>query len=188
VFGKRAGESAAEFAMEEHEPAAADGAEINAAVERLLGPMGRLHGESPYDLQSELQQVCTVHAPIIREEKGLQKGLERVLEVAERASRCGTGGPAGRAYNPGWHAAQDLQNMLINAEALFRWALERRESRGAHARSDYPSLDPRWGQCNLVVQKAGESMLVITVENPSIPYDLTEVLSQSFQRYTPEEM
>lgn len=188
VFGKRAGEAAAEFALEEAEPAASDEAEIGLAVERLLAPLGRLHGESPYDLQSELQEVCTLHAPIIREEKGLQKGLERVLEIGERARRCGTGGPAGRAFNPGWHAAQDLQNMVINAEALFRCALERRESRGAHARSDYPSLDPRWGQCNLVVQKTAEGMLVITVENPSVPYELTEVISQSFQRYAPEEM
>jgi succinate dehydrogenase / fumarate reductase flavoprotein subunit len=78
--------------------------------------------------------------------------------------------------------------MLVNAEALFRCALERRESRGAHARSDYPKLDPRWGQCNLVVQKARGGMQVSVVENRPLPYDLTEVISQSFTKYTPEEM
>jgi succinate dehydrogenase / fumarate reductase flavoprotein subunit len=189
VFGKRAGDAAAAFAAERPEPPRPDRAEVALAIQRLLAPLDRHHADSPYELQAELQEVCTRFAPIIREEKGLQDGLQRVLEIAERARRCGTGGPDGRAFNPGWHTAQDLQHMLVNAEALFRCALERRESRGAHARSDYPKLDPKWGQCNLVVQRTRDDrMLVSAIENAPIPYELTEVISQSFRKYTPQEM
>ena len=189
VFGKRAGEAAGAFATDHPGPLPVDGAQVSEAIRQLLAPLGRPHGESPYRLQSQLQEVCTRFAPIIREEKGLQDGLQRVLEIAERARRCGTGGPDGRAFNPGWHTAQDLQHMLVNAEALFRCSLERRESRGAHARSDYPKLDPKWGQCNLVVQRTRDDrMLVSAIENAPIPYELTEVISQSFRKYTPQEM
>jgi succinate dehydrogenase / fumarate reductase flavoprotein subunit len=189
VFGKRAGDAAAAFAAERPEPPKADRAEVALAIQRLLAPLDRHHADSPYELQAELQEVCTRYAPIIRDERGLQQGLERVLEIGERARRCGSGGPSGRAFNPGWHTAQDLQHMLVNAEALFRCALERRESRGAHARSDYPKLDPKWGQCNLVVQRTrDDSMLVSALENAPIPYELTEVISQSFTKYTPQEM
>ena len=187
VFGKRAGEAAAAFAQD-HGQADVDAAQVSDVVERLLGPLTRPHGESPYQLQGELQDACTRHAPIIRDEATLRDGLEKVLELRERAEQCGTGGPVGQAFNPGWHTAQDLRSMLVNAEALFRCALERRESRGAHARSDHPKLDPRLAQVNMVVQRSEGGMAVTQVENEPVPYDLTEVISQSFQRYTPEEM
>jgi len=187
VFGKRAGQAAAGCAadgpMPEVEPA-----QIDQAIETLLSPLSRPHGESPYKLQGELQDACTTYAPIIRDEAGLKTGLDIVLELMQRAELCGTGGPTGRAFNPGWHTAQDLRSMLVSAEALFRSALERKESRGAHARSDYPKLDPRFAQVNLVVARSEGGMSVRAVENEAIPYDLTEIISQSFQRYTPEEM
>jgi succinate dehydrogenase / fumarate reductase, flavoprotein subunit len=188
VFGQRAGDAAAACAADRAAPPAVDRAQVAEGTERLLAPLRRPDGESPYRLQAELQDTCTRHAPIIRDEPGLRRGLEHVLELSERAERCGTGGPVGRAFNPGWHTAQDLRSMLVNAEALFRCALERRESRGAHARSDHPKLDPALAQVNLVVQRTEAGMTVSTVENEPVPYDLTEIISQSFQRYTPEEM
>jgi succinate dehydrogenase / fumarate reductase flavoprotein subunit len=188
VFGRRAGDAAAAFAAGHPGPVTADPVQVDMGVARLLDPLARPHGESPYRLQSELQEVCTRHAPIIRDERGLAEGLEKVLELAERADRCGTGGPNGRAFNPGWHSALDLRSMLVNAEALFRCALERRESRGAHARSDHPKLDPKLVQVNMVVQRSEAGMVVTPVENEPVPYDLTEIISQSFQRYTPEEI
>ena len=188
VFGKRAGDAAAAFAADHAGPVSVDRAQVEQGITTLLTPLGRPDGESPYRLQGELQDVCTRHAPIIRDEPTLREGLDRVLELRERAEECGTGGPTGRAFNPGWHTAQDLRAMLVNAEALFRCALERRESRGAHARSDYPKLDPRFAQVNMVVQRTEGGMAVTTVENEPVPYDLTEIISQSFQKFTPEEM
>jgi len=192
VFGKRAGDAAAEFAGRGAGPrgraARVDKAQVSAATEFLMAPLTRPHGESPYKLQNELQEVCTQHAPIIRDEESLREGLEKVLALKERAAEVGTGGSTTRAFNPGWHSALDLHSMLINAEALFRSAIERKESRGAHARSDFPKLDPKWAQLNLMVQKGKDGEMTVTaVENQPIPYELTEVITQSFQKYTPEE-
>src|SRR5438874_2424176 len=188
VFGKRAGDAAAEFAGRQGKPRRIDKAQVEAATEFLMAPLTRPHGESPYKLQSELQEVCTQHAPIIRDEPSLREGLEKVLALKERAAEMGTGGATTRAFNPGWHSALDLHSMLINAEALFRSAIERKESRGAHARSDFPKLNPKWAQLNLMVQKGKNGEMTVTAtENQPCPYELTEVITQSFQKYTPEE-
>jgi succinate dehydrogenase / fumarate reductase, flavoprotein subunit len=188
VFGKRAGEAAGGFAAEHPGEVQVDRGQVDDAIERLLAPLGRPHADSPYQLQSQLQDVCTRYAPIIRDQQGLEEGLEKVMELAERAEHCGTGGPGGRAFNPGWHTAHDLRSMLVNAEALFRCALERKESRGAHARSDYPRLDPKFAQVNVVARRTEGGMVVSAVENEPIPYDLTEIISQSFTKFVLEEM
>jgi succinate dehydrogenase / fumarate reductase flavoprotein subunit len=185
VFGKRAGEAAAAFPAG---PAAVDAAQVEREIELLLGPLARPDGESPYRLQAELQDACTRCAPIIREERGLREGLEKVLELEERAARCGTGGPAGRAFNPGWHTAHDLRSMLVNAEALFRCALERRESRGAHTRSDYPEPDEALGRMNLVVRRSEAGMSVHPVEREPIPRELREIIDAPRPHEPEEEM
>jgi succinate dehydrogenase / fumarate reductase, flavoprotein subunit len=188
VFGKRAGDAAADFAGKHARAGRIDPAQVKKATDFLLAPLTRPHGESPYKLQGELQDVCTQHAPIIRDEETLQRGLEKVLDLKARAAEVGTGGATTRAFNPGWHSALDLHAMLVNAEALFRSAIERKESRGAHARGDFTKLDPRWAQLNLMVQKGKQGEMNVTaVENEPISYELTEVISQSFQKYTPEE-
>jgi succinate dehydrogenase / fumarate reductase, flavoprotein subunit len=188
VFGKRAGEAAGGFAADHPGEVRVEHGQAEEAIQRLLAPLGRPHADSPYQLQSQLQDMCTQHAPIIRDQRGLEEGLAKVLELAERAEHCGTGGPGGRAFNPGWHTAHDLRSMLVNAEALFRSALERKESRGAHARSDYPRLDPKFAQVNMVARRTEGGMAVTAVENEPIPYDLTEIISQSFKKFVLEEM
>ncbi|MGH7862897.1 MAG: FAD-binding protein, partial [Candidatus Dormibacteraceae bacterium] len=140
VFGKRAGDGAAAHALGQSKPAALDQKQIDQAVTHTLAPLTHEGGESPFKLHAELQDVMTRYAPIIREEKGLRTGLNRVKDLQERARKCGTGGGVGKGFNPGWHAALDVQAMVDNAEALFLCAIERRESRGAHTRSDYPDL------------------------------------------------
>ena len=188
VFGKRAGEAAAAHAKKGNTAAKTDPAQLDRAVADLLGPLERPLGESPYKLQAELQEICTKHAPIIRDEDGLKEGLERVLDLARRAETAGTGGPTGRAFNPGWHTARDLSNMLVNAEALFRSALQRRESRGAHARSDYPNPDPKFATLNLVTQRKGGTMTVKAVVSWPVPEPLLAVINRSYEKYAPEEI
>jgi succinate dehydrogenase / fumarate reductase flavoprotein subunit len=188
VFGKRAGDAAAEFAGKHPKAGRIDSKRLQVAADFVTAPLTRPHGENPYKLQSELQDVCTQHAPIIRDDENLRQGLAKVLDIKKRAADVGTGGSTTRAFNPGWHSALDLHSMLVNAEALFRSAIERKESRGAHARSDYTKLDPKWAQLNLMVQKGKDGEMAVTaVENQPIPYELTEVISQSFHKYTPEE-
>jgi succinate dehydrogenase / fumarate reductase flavoprotein subunit len=188
VFGMRAGAASAAFAATHPGPVTIDRDQVERGADRLLSPLARPHGESPYRLQAELQDACTRYAPIIRDEQTLREGLRVVLDLRRRAERCGTGGPTGRAFNPGWHTAQDLRSMLVNAEALFRCALDRKESRGAHARSDYPTPDDRLAAVNMVVQRSDEGMTVGQVPHEPIPDDLAHVINQSFQKYTAEEM
>jgi succinate dehydrogenase / fumarate reductase, flavoprotein subunit len=187
VFGKRAGEAAARRAGSGPRPEI-DGAQVDRAIEQLLGPLHRPEGESPYDLVAELQEVCTRHAPIIRDGPALEAGLEKVLALKKRAAKAGTGGPAGRAFNPGWHTALDLEHMLINAEALLRCAIAREESRGAHTRSDFPELDPALAEVNFLVSRHGSEMAVRRVSRDPVPAQLADLIERHYPKYRPEEV
>jgi len=189
VFGKRAGDAAADAVKQSRTPAAAklDPRELDAAIATLMAPLERGGGESPYKLMAEIQDVMTKHAPIVREGSELQSGLELLLEIGERARVCGTGGSATLAFNPGWHTAYDLRSMLVNAEALLRSAIERTESRGAHARSDFPKTDEQLAHVNFVVEKTAGGMRVKAERIPPMPDYLAEAVQHSYARYTPEE-
>jgi len=187
VFGKRAGEAAAALAKTGASAPGIDTAEVREAIAELLAPFERPAGENPYHLQAEIQDVMSVHAPIVREGSALQSGLEKILELEGRARTCGTGGSTSHAFNPGWHTAIDLRSMLVNAEALLRSALERKESRGAHARSDYPKTDDQLTAVNYIVEKTPEGMKVRAEPRPPMPDYLAEAVRHSYARYTPEE-
>jgi succinate dehydrogenase / fumarate reductase, flavoprotein subunit len=189
VFGKRAGEAAAEAAMKSTGAASAklDAAQIDGAIATLMSPLGRSEGENPYKLMAEVQDVMSEHAPIVRDGAGLAVGLAKIEDLHRRAQACGTGGSRTLAFNPGWHTAGDLRSMLVNAEALLRSALERKESRGAHARSDYPKTDEQLTSVNFVVEKAPEGMRVRAEQGPSMPGYLAQAVEHSYARYTPEE-
>jgi succinate dehydrogenase / fumarate reductase flavoprotein subunit len=190
VFGKRAG-VAASVAAKANQKAAKpniDLAEVDEAIAELMAPLERPTGENPYQLQAEIQDVMTVHAPIVRDGPGLKAGLEKILDLAARSRTCGTGGTTSLAFNPGWHTAFDLRSMLVNAEALLRSALERKESRGAHARSDYPDSDEQLTSTNYVVERAPDGMQVRAEQRPPMPEHLAEAVRHSYALYTPEEM
>ena len=186
VFGKRAGEAAAS-ASHATKAGKLDEREIDAAVAELMAPLDRPAGENPYKLQAEIQDAMSKHAPIVRDAAGLEAGLAAILEIGARAKSCGTGGSGTPVFNPGWHTAIDLRSMLVNAEALLRSAIERKESRGAHARSDYPKLDDALGEVNFVVEKDPGGMVVRAEKRPPMPPYLEEPVQHSFARYTPEE-
>jgi len=188
VFGKRAGDAAAATVRTSSGASKAriDPAVIERAIAELMAPLDRPAGESPYKLQAEIQDVMSAHAPIVRDAPGLEAGLEKILELGRRSTTCGTGGSSSTAFNPGWHTAQDLHSMLVNAEALLRSALERKESRGAHARSDYPKTDEGLTSINIVVRKLSAGMQVNSQQRPPMPDHLAEVVHHSYARYTPE--
>jgi succinate dehydrogenase / fumarate reductase flavoprotein subunit len=190
VFGKRAGEAAASASAgkkADQQAGKLDDHEIDAAVAELMAPLDRPAGESPYKLQAEIQDAMSKHAPIVRDAAGLEAGLAAILEIGARAKSCGTGGSGTPIFNPGWHTAIDLRSMLVNAEALLRSAIERKESRGAHARSDYPKLDDALGEVNFVVEKNPGGMVVRAEKRPPMPSYLEEPVQHSYARYTPEE-
>jgi succinate dehydrogenase / fumarate reductase flavoprotein subunit len=186
VFGKRAGEAAAE-AAKSGSKANVDPREVEGAIADLMSPLERPAGESPYRLQVEIQETMTRYAPIVRNGPDLEAGVDAIVELGARARTCGTGGSSSLAFNPGWHTANDLHSMLVNAEALLRSAIERKESRGAHARSDFPKLDDAFGRINLVVEKTPDGMAVRPEEIPPMPDYLAEAVHHSYARFTPEE-
>ncbi|HUY73864.1 MAG TPA: FAD-binding protein [Candidatus Dormibacteraeota bacterium] len=190
VFGKRAGEGAAAAAKTDAKAAQTplDDKEVEEAIADLMAPLDRPAGESPYKLMAEIQEAMTKYAPIVRDGPGLEEGLTAIREIGARAAVCGTGGSKTLAFNPGWHTSADLRSMLVNAEALLRGAVERKESRGAHARSDYPKLDDQLEMVNFVAEKTTEGMTVTAEKRAPMPGYLADAIHHSYARYTPEEI
>jgi succinate dehydrogenase / fumarate reductase flavoprotein subunit len=165
VFGRRAGRYAAGYATgtAAARPRVDDG-QIGAAAAEALRPFsaqgetGEPAGgppENPYALHQELQQTMNDLVGIIRREAEMKQALEKLAELRGRAGRVGVEGH--RQFNPGWHLALDLRNMLLVSECVARAALERTESRGGHTREDHPSMDRAWRRINLLCRLAGPS-------------------------------
>jgi succinate dehydrogenase / fumarate reductase flavoprotein subunit len=105
-------------------------------------------GENPYTLHQELQQTMNDLVGIIRHESEMLDALARLEKLKERAAGVLVEGH--RQFNPGWHLALDLRNMLLVSECVARAAVERQESRGGHTRDDYPTASPQWRQVNII--------------------------------------
>ena len=154
MFGKRAGEHAAKFARERG-AANIDATAIDAAARMALAPFERAatagDAEAPYKIQYELQDLMQANVGIVRNEAEIRKALEGIQGLKARAAKVASVG--NREYNPGWHTALDLANLLACSEAIAVSALERKESRGGHFRDDYPDKDPNFSTFNLVVRK-----------------------------------
>lgn len=160
VFGRRAGLHAAEYtsALGSARPAV-DEAEVDAAAAEALRPFSAEPAdaaaaapENPYTLHQELQQAMNDLVGIIRREGEMRQALEKLGELRVRARRAGVEGH--RQFNPGWHLALDLRNMLLVSECVARAALERTESRGGHTREDWPAMDRGWRRANLLCRLA----------------------------------
>ncbi|MFB8394946.1 fumarate reductase/succinate dehydrogenase flavoprotein subunit [Streptomyces yangpuensis] len=149
VFGRRAGLHAAEYAAAPSGRPAVSQAEIDAAAAEALAPFHAADGaENPYTLHQELQTTMNDLVGIIRREGEMAEALERLATLRVRASRAGVEGH--RQFNPGWHLALDLRNMLLVSECVARAALERTESRGGHTREDCPAMERTWRPVNLL--------------------------------------
>jgi succinate dehydrogenase / fumarate reductase, flavoprotein subunit len=156
VFGKRAGEYAATYVDSIEKRPTVPAADVEAAVDTALAPLSRDTGENPYKLQQDLQAVMGDLVGIIRRKGELEDALTRLAELRERVAKVSSTG--GRRYNPGWHLALDLRNMLVVSECTAKAALERQESRGGHTREDYPAMEPKWRQVNLVCALDGDTV------------------------------
>ncbi len=176
VFGKRAGDHAAQFAGQ-HGATKVDTGAVDEAARHALEPFGRETGESPYELQHALQSTMQDLVGIVRREDEMRRALETILQLQGRASRVSVTGH--REYNPGWHTALDLRNLLTVAEAIARSALERRESRGGHFRNDYPQKDPSAGSYNLVIRQGADGRMELGREAiPAIPPELQAIIAE----------
>ena len=165
VFGMRAGKYAAEFAKT-NEVVAVDPGQVENAARKALEPFARSGNDNPFAVQHELQGMMQDLAGIVRVEKEMHVALVKLGELKRRADAVPA--PGNREYNPGWHTALDLQNLLTISEAVTRSALERKESRGAHFRDDYPSKDPAYGSFNTLIRKGPDGEMQVSRE-PLIP-------------------
>jgi succinate dehydrogenase / fumarate reductase flavoprotein subunit len=177
VFGKRAGEHAAKFAKE-HGKVAVDTAQVDATARDALAPFEReSSGEGPYQVQESLQETMQDLVGIVRAQHEMERALECIQVLKQRAAKVGVRG--NREYNPGWHTALDLRNLLTVSEAIARCALERKESRGGHFRDDYPDKDPEYAKFNFVVRKGPDGEMQLGREPiPPMPDHLKAVIEE----------
>jgi len=161
VFGKRAGYHAACFARQ-NAAAAIDDGQVERAAALALEPFNRANGsaEGPYQIQYDLQHMMQDLVGIVRTEEEMARAIEGIAKLQQRAGRVGVYG--NREYNPGWHTALDLQNLLTVSEAVARAAVERKESRGAHFRDDYPAKDPEFAKINIIVRQGPAGEMQVT--------------------------
>jgi succinate dehydrogenase / fumarate reductase flavoprotein subunit len=189
VFGRRAGMGAAQYldSLDGARPAASD-ADLIAARDEALAPLERSGGENPYTVHAEVQQTMSDLVGIIRKEEEIKAALAELEKLRARAANVSSEG--GPAYNPGWHLALDLRNILLIADCVAQSALERQESRGGHTRDDFPAMSPEWRKVNLICSLDGDT--VVLRKQPMAP--MREDLLALFDRdelkkyYTNEEL
>jgi succinate dehydrogenase / fumarate reductase flavoprotein subunit len=176
VFGKRAGEFGAKFAIE-NAHGQIDSDKVDACAREALKPFENGSGENPYSVQRDLQEVMQHNVGIVRDEGEMRSALDHLKTFWERAGRVGVTG--NRDFNPGWHTALDLKNLLTVSEAITRAALERKESRGAQFREDYPNKDDAFGKVNTIVSKAADRSMQVRLEPlPRMPDYLEQVIEE----------
>lgn len=179
VFGRRAGQYAAEFANEKGQPTIDEG-QVKSAVRDALAPLERPSRDEdagPYRVLQSIQELMQEKAGIIRDEDHLSAAMEGLEKIRPQVDGISVGG--NREFNPGWHAALDLANIMTVSEALVRAARERKESRGAHSRTDYTEKDPEWGKVNLVIRKGGDGEMEIRKEPiPEMRQELKDIIEE----------
>jgi len=179
VFGARAGAAAADMAARRREVAYLDPVQVQAGARELGEALERSDGEDPYAIQRDLQAMMQSRVGIFREAGDLKEALRELEELRRRWSAVCVDG--GRAYNPGWNLVFELGSLLTVSEAVTRSALQRRESRGAHSRLDYPDPDDaRWGGSNSVIARDKDGVMSVTKSQlPRMNQDLRALLGAS---------
>jgi succinate dehydrogenase / fumarate reductase flavoprotein subunit len=179
VFGQRAGRYAAEFAGRQSSPKV-DTGEADAMTRAALEPFGRdvATAENPYQVQHDLQTTMQELVGIVRREDEMRRALDALAALRIRARKVAVTG--NREYNPGWHTALDLPNLLTVSEAITRSALERKESRGGHFRDDFPDKDQAYAKFNVLVRRGGGGEIQVVREPlTEIRSDLQQIIEEN---------
>jgi succinate dehydrogenase / fumarate reductase flavoprotein subunit len=173
VFGRRAGLSATAHANKAGGTIVHD-ADVEAATREMVEPFERNDGDSPYNVHRDLQETMQNYVGIFRNEEDLKQGLSEIQKLKTRAANVRVDGS--RLFNPGWHLARDLKSMLTVSEAVALSALERRESRGAHSRIDFPKDDNEWSKLNNIISSEGDTMKLSHRLIAEMPQELRQLL------------
>ncbi|CAB5049794.1 unannotated protein [freshwater metagenome] len=187
VFGRRAGAGAAEYVKSSGKNPVSDAA-ITAAAAKIQAPFDRAGGENSYSLHAELQEVAHNLVGIIRTGTELQDAIEKIADIRKRSANVSVSG--GRKFNPGFHLAFDLDNMLLVAESTAKSAIKREESRGGHTRDDFPGMNNKWRQINHIASFDGTQVNVREQALPILPKELFDLFDvHELEKYmTPEEI
>ncbi|TDC99175.1 fumarate reductase/succinate dehydrogenase flavoprotein subunit [Saccharopolyspora terrae] len=190
VFGRRAGAGAAGYVQGLSARPSISSSDVDAAAVRAADPFNPVDGrsENPYALHSELQQAMNDLVGIIRRGEEMREALDRLRELVGRAEHLEVEG--NRQFNPGWHLAIDLRNMLLVSECVARAALMRTESRGGHTRDDHPTMEAGWRRKLLVCQQSGNGVEVTEQQQVPMRPDLLELFKPEELRkyYTEDEL
>ena len=177
VFGRRAGLYAAEYAKKNKSELKINEKDVSDSEKEMLSFFEKDSGENPYSVHKDLQELMQSYVGIFRTEEDLKYAVENLKVLKERAKKVKVDGS--RMYNPGWHMAYDLQSMILYSEAIAKCAIQRKESRGAHSRIDYPKTDPEYGKWNSIVKKANDgSMIVEKMPLPEMSQDLKKLFEE----------
>lgn len=187
VFGRRAGVGASEYVKKNGANPVSESS-IKAAADRIEAPFRRTGGENPYALHQELQEITHNLVGIIRTKKELDDAIAKIADIRKRIENVKVEG--GRHFNPGFHLAFDLDNMLLVAESTAKSAVIREESRGGHTRDDFPGMNSKWRLVNNVSTFDGSKVNVRQEPLPEIRKDLFQLFDiHELEKYmTPEEL
>jgi succinate dehydrogenase / fumarate reductase flavoprotein subunit len=187
VFGRRAGMGAIEYVKSNGANPVSEAA-ITAAAAKIQAPFDREGGENSYSLHAELQEVAHNLVGIIRTGSELKEAIEKIADIRKRSANVAVSG--GRKFNPGFHLAFDLDNMLLVAESTAKSAINREESRGGHTRDDFPVMNTKWRQINNIASFDGKQVNIREQALPAIPKELFDLFDiHELEKYmTPEEV
>jgi succinate dehydrogenase / fumarate reductase flavoprotein subunit len=187
VFGRRAGVGAVDYVKKNGANPVSQAA-ITAAATKIQAPFDREGGENSYSLHAELQEITHNLVGIIRTGSELKDAIAKIAEIRKRSANVSVSG--GRKFNPGFHLAFDLDNMLLVAESTAKSAINREESRGGHTRDDFPGMDNKWRQINNISSFDGNQVNIREQVLPTIPKELFDLFDiHELEKYmTPEEI
>ena len=187
VFGRRAGMGAVAYVKNNPTASVSEKAIADAAA-RIEAPFSRDGGENSYSLHAELQEVTHNLVGIIRTGKEVEEAIEKIAAIRARSANVAVAGD--RKFNPGFHLAFDLDNMLLVAESTAKSALLREESRGGHTRDDFPDMSSQWRQVNHISSFDGNKVNIKAQPLPPIPKELFDLFDiHELEKYmTPEEI
>jgi succinate dehydrogenase / fumarate reductase flavoprotein subunit len=174
VFGRRAGMAAGDYVKTAGNPTASP-EDIDKEISRILAPFKIANGENPFDLKEKIAQIMWKYVGIVRNEDDLKKGLEEIQKIRLDSKNVQAKGP--RPYNQSWADSLSVWNMILDCEALILSALTRKESRGAHTRSDYPKKDDSW-LVNIVVKLTDNQMTLDKIPVPQMPDEYKALLNR----------
>jgi succinate dehydrogenase / fumarate reductase flavoprotein subunit len=177
VFGRIAGLHAARYARARVDPPALDKGEIEEATREALAPFERADGPNPFLLHDDLKDKMQTYVGIIRTEDDLKKGIEHLERLKQESGKVRVEG--NRHFNSAWHQAVDVRNMLVVSEAMALAALARKESRGGHARDDFPDMDKgHFAKVNITLRGTGSGMEVTEAPHADPPPDIQKILDE----------